>query len=246
MIQTIHKLGRSGIVLLITGISVSTSLFITSMVFYVWQGSAISNIGLAAAILTPLTVTPVVSWYLLGLLMKVSTLEQEMRLLASLDPLTELLNRRAFFNDAKVLVNYAIREQISVSIVALDLDKFKSINDTYGHSTGDLALTNFTKVLKSCCRQSDVTGRLGGEEFAVFLPNTSADEAYLFTQRLHLALGHSPIKVQNTLIKYTVSIGLLSLVPTKMDTIESLLHKVDSSLYIAKNSGRNRTIVHGS
>ena len=246
MIQKIHKLGRPSIVLLITLISVCCSLLITSIVFYVWQGSAISRIGLLAAILTPLTVAPVTSWYLMGLLMKVSALEKEMRLLASLDSLTGLLNRRAFFNDAEVLLHYAVREQISVSVVGLDLDKFKTINDTYGHSAGDLALKHFTAALKGSCRQSDLIGRLGGEEFALFLPSTSAEEAYTLTQRLHKTLSQSSIKVQDTAIQYTVSIGLLSLVPTRADTIETFLQNVDSSLYQAKNSGRNRTVVYGS
>ncbi|MCG9732069.1 GGDEF domain-containing protein [Shewanella sp. Isolate13] len=243
MRETIQTLGRLNTVILITAISVFASVFITFMAFYLRQNGGITHIAIFLASFIPLTVSPLVSWHLMGLLMKIDKLEKEMRKLASLDPLTELFNRRAFFNDANLSIRRAEQERRVVSVIALDLDRFKVINDRYGHSAGDLVLRHFAASIKANCRATDLIGRLGGEEFALLLPNTSAAAAYALAQRLHLTLRQSVIAHEHSKIGYTVSVGVVSLVPRETDTIETLLNKADRSLYLAKETGRNCTVV---
>ncbi|GIU24609.1 hypothetical protein TUM4433_08470 [Shewanella schlegeliana] len=163
--------------------------------------------------------------------------------MASLDPLTDVLNRRAFFQDAAQHIHRAEQERRVVSVIALDLDRFKVVNDRYGHSAGDLVLRHFAATIKANCRTTDLIGRLGGEEFALLLPNTSAAAAYALAQRLYLTLRQSVIRHEHSKIGYTVSVGVISLVPREADTIETLLNKADRSLYLAKETGRNCTVV---
>lgn len=238
-----QRLGRLKIVFLMTAASISVSVFITFFVCYICLHGTVTYIAIFLSIIIPLIVAPLSSWHLIGLLMKVDKLEKEMRKLASLDPLTELLNRRAFFNDANSSIHRAEQDRRVVSVIALDLDRFKAINDSYGHSAGDAVLRHFAATIRANCRTSDIIGRLGGEEFALLLPNTSAAAAYRLAQRLHLTLRQSVISHEHAKIGYTVSIGVISLVPRETDTIETLLNKADRSLYLAKETGRNCTVV---
>ncbi|GIU30371.1 hypothetical protein TUM3792_41080 [Shewanella sp. MBTL60-007] len=226
-----------------TAASISVSIFITFFVCYICLQGSVSYIAILLSVIIPLIVAPLSSWHLLGLLMKIDKLEKEMRKLASLDPLTELCNRRAFFNDAKLAIRCAEQERRVVSVIALDLDRFKAINDSYGHSAGDAVLRHFAATIRANCRTSDLIGRLGGEEFALLLPNTSAVAAYALAQRLHLALRGTVVAYEQSKILYTVSIGVISLVPRETDTIETMLNKADRSLYLAKETGRNCTMV---
>ncbi|ABV88067.1 GGDEF domain-containing protein [Shewanella pealeana] len=246
MRHIIQNLGRLKVVLLITALSVSFSVFITFLAFSLRQTGAVYNIAFFLATFIPLTIAPIVSWPLISLLMKVDSLEKEMRLLASLDPLTELLNRRAFFRDAELYIHRAKQEGRMLSVIALDLDKFKAINDCYGHSAGDAVLRHFSTTIRANCRTSDLMGRLGGEEFALLLPNTSASAAYALAERLHQALRLTAIQYGHSTMRYTVSIGVISVVPQKTDNIEALLNKADRSLYLAKETGRNCTVVFDS
>ncbi|ABZ77383.1 diguanylate cyclase [Shewanella halifaxensis HAW-EB4] len=189
IINVLQKLGRLKIVILITIASILVSVFITLFTFHVGLGEAASHIGIFLAIVIPSIVAPLASWQLIGLLMKIDRLEKEMRRLATIDPLTELLNRRAFFHDAEIYINCAKRELTNLSVIALDLDAFKHINDSYGHSTGDQVLTHFSATLKANSRKSDLICRLGGEEFALLLPSTSENEAYVLSERLPRLLG---------------------------------------------------------
>lgn len=229
-----------------TAVSVSVSVFITFFVCYICLNGAVTYIALFLSIIIPLIVAPLSSWHLIGLLVKIDTLEKEMRLLATLDPLTDLLNRRAFFHDAEIHIHHATQELRMLSVVALDLDKFKAINDSYGHSAGDAVLRHFAAMIRANCRTSDLIGRLGGEEFVLLLPNTSASAAYALSQRLHQALRQAEINHEQSVIRYTVSVGVISVVPQQTDNIETLLNKADRALYLAKETGRNCTVVFDS
>ncbi|MES9827823.1 MAG: GGDEF domain-containing protein [Candidatus Thiodiazotropha sp.] len=164
-----------------------------------------------------------------------------MRELATNDSLTGLLNRRAFFHNSNNFIYFAEREQMPLSIMVVDLDKFKIINDGHGHPAGDKVLKHFGKSVKSISRDGDLAGRIGGEEFSLLLPNTSEDGALAFAERLHSFVRKSTILHGQSSIKYTISIGLVSLVPNEDDNIESIIKNADKSLYMAKEKGRNRT-----
>ena len=188
-------------------------------------------------------VTPLLSWYLVGLLLHIYALEEEMRSLASFDALTGLLSRHAFFDRANNYVSLARRDRNVFSVLLVDLDHFKSINDQYGHPAGDAVLKLFADVINSVARRSDFIGRLGGEEFAVILPSTSANEALEFADRLHDAIQTAVLKYGDSIIEYTASIGLTSFNPGSDENIDSLLARADLALYEAKHNGRNQTAV---
>jgi diguanylate cyclase (GGDEF)-like protein len=164
-----------------------------------------------------------------------------MRRLASYDSLTGLLSRHAFFDNANNYVSLARREKKSFSVLIIDLDHFKLINDRYGHPAGDAVLKLFADVVNSVARRSDIVGRLGGEEFAVLLPSTRSPEALEFAQRLHHAINQAVLKFNGSAIRYSVSIGLAEFDIASGDDIDDLLARADLALYQAKQGGRNQT-----
>ncbi len=190
-----------------------------------------------------LVVAPPVSWVMVGQMLLIYHMEEEMRSLASSDSLTGLLNRRAFFENANSYVSLANRECTDFSVIVIDLDHFKSINDQYGHLAGDAVLQLFADVVNSVARRSDIIGRLGGEEFAIVLPSTGADEAREFSERLHDATGKAVLKYRSSAIHYSISMGSTSSSSSKSDDIIELLTQADIALYQAKREGRNRTVV---
>jgi diguanylate cyclase (GGDEF)-like protein len=170
--------------------------------------------------------------------------EQKMRSLASYDSLTGLLSRHAFFDNTNNYVSLAKREKNPFSVLIIDLDHFKNINDRYGHPAGDAVLRLFADVVNSVARRSDIIGRLGGEEFAMVLPSTSASEAVEFSERLHEAINKAVLKYNGSAIKYTVSIGLAEFTSESVHSVDDLLAQADVALYQAKQAGRNRTATY--
>jgi len=124
------------------------------------------------------------------------------------------------------------------SVMFLDLDNFKHINDTLGHSAGDVALRQFASALKSSLRDSDIPGRMGGEEFGIILPNTDLKNGALLAERLRQNVEESIALHQGKKITFTVSIGLAAY-SEEISNIDELLRKVDEALYEAKAEGRN-------
>lgn len=168
---------------------------------------------------------------------------EKLRDLAYRDEMTGLLNRRAFFDRANAEFEMAKSSKEPLSIAILDIDHFKSINDEYGHPKGDEVLKAFGKLLKGSLRLHDVVGRIGGEEFAVCLPNSKPMNAYGTFERLRTRLckEHLLSDDKGELRPVTVSIGIVGL--TDQKELDSLMILADMALYRAKNQGRNRTIV---
>jgi diguanylate cyclase (GGDEF)-like protein len=165
------------------------------------------------------------------------------KLAAATDPLTGLLNRRGFFEATDSLKAACRRRRMApVSILAFDLDRFKSINDTYGHAGGDTVLQLFAKVVRETLRATDIVGRLGGEEFVALLPSTAADAA-IAAERVRAALAAASIVHEGRRIAVTVSIGVASDSPAA--AIDSLITRADEVLYRAKENGRNRVEIAG-
>lgn len=169
--------------------------------------------------------------------------ELELRLLATTDSLTGAMSRRAFLAEARRDVARAERERDELSCILIDLDHFKSINDTYGHGVGDLVLQRVVAKVKSELRPSDYIGRLGGEEFAVMLPGASQDLALDVAERIRSAVAAMAIQVSAGEIGVTVSVGLATRTPAEK-SIELLLENADAALYEAKSGGRNRTVCY--
>ena len=161
--------------------------------------------------------------------------------LATYDSLTSLLNRRAFLHHAKKEIETARHSSGSFSIVLIDIDKFKLINDNLGHAAGDEVLLQFAVTIKNQLRQNDIAGRIGGEEFALLLSGTGLDEALILAERLRSTIENSPANYQGKEICYTISAGVAEY-NRSITNLDQLLKKADDAMYEAKNKGRNRVV----
>jgi diguanylate cyclase (GGDEF)-like protein/PAS domain S-box-containing protein len=166
-------------------------------------------------------------------------MEVELRDLATSDPLTGLPNRRHFLSRLEEeFVRLQRLEKQSVCVLMLDLDHFKQVNDTYGHSTGDAVLKHFAKILHEGLRKIDTAGRLGGEEFGIILPGADVAAAETFAERLRHMVETSPLQTDGLAVKSTVSIGVAAMRPIYTSSNDVLEH-ADEALYAAKSGGRN-------
>ena len=161
--------------------------------------------------------------------------------LATVDPLTGLENRRSLMDFSEVQLKLAQRYKSFFSILLIDLDYFKKINDTYGHLIGDEILKNIAKILKESLRNVDHIGRFGGEEFIVILPNTTLKNAVLVAEKVRDAIANFVHNIEEQNIQTTVSIGIASY-NSLDDDVNQILERADQALYTAKSSGRNCSI----
>jgi diguanylate cyclase (GGDEF)-like protein/PAS domain S-box-containing protein len=167
-------------------------------------------------------------------------LEAELQRQAHLDYLTGLANRRSFMDRSEIELSRTRRYDNPLSILMLDIDHFKQINDTYGHQSGDHVLKSVAITFQDVLRKVDIIGRLGGEEFAVVLPETGITKATEVAERLREKISSSEVALSDGInIRFTVSIGIAALVD-KNSNIDMLLNEADKALYKAKQAGRNR------
>ncbi|WP_260604404.1 GGDEF domain-containing protein [Pandoraea apista] len=162
--------------------------------------------------------------------------------MAMRDGLTGALNRRAFLMQADRLFAAALAQKRRLSVLMLDIDHFKAVNDTWGHAIGDRVIVELTLVLRATLRKGTVIGRLGGEEFAVLLPEADAQRALQASERLLTAIGGASVPGPNGPVRFSASIGVGSLALDDAD-FSALLQRADRALYAAKQAGRNRVAV---
>lgn len=168
-------------------------------------------------------------------------LEQKLKDLATIDDMTGLWNRRYFMHAGELEFERAQRYDEVFSVLMIDADRFKGVNDQYGHAGGDAVLINLARVMQARVRKVDVVGRLGGEEFAVLLPKTPAYEAGLLAERIREAIAQTPTAYDHQIIPLTVSIGVASYQAGDTHLDQAIL-RADKALYQAKSEGRNRVI----
>ena len=168
--------------------------------------------------------------------------ELELRLIASIDSLTGLMTRRAFLDAGRRDVARALRYGRNLSCLMIDVDRFKTINDAQGHAAGDLVLQDIAATCRLQLRAGDYLGRVGGEEFAVILPETGCEEAFEVAERLRNAIAAEPVAAPGGPICVTASIGTAML--TRPQDLGTLMANADAALYAAKADGRNRTVCH--
>jgi two-component system cell cycle response regulator len=165
--------------------------------------------------------------------------KQRYEQLATVDQLTGCLNRRALQEKLEAEVERARRYAFHLTLLLLDLDRFKHINDTRGHLAGDAVLRQVGAILREEVRSVDIVGRFGGEEFLVGLPNTAADGGLVFAERLRLRIADHPFAIANETLRVTVSIGVASFAAEGSSGVEDLFARADAALYRAKDAGRN-------
>lgn len=161
--------------------------------------------------------------------------------LANIDPLTKSLTRRQLFNIAESeFLRYA-RYRRPLSILVMDADHFKNINDSYGHHAGDIVLRSLSLVALEKKRAQDTFGRLGGEEFGLILPETNLEQARIVAERIQKTWEQSPVNLDGELIQSTVSIGVAE-ANTDDRSFDDVLRRADRNMYKAKEGGRNRVV----
>jgi diguanylate cyclase (GGDEF)-like protein len=156
------------------------------------------------------------------------------------DPLTGCLNRRALETRLRTDLRQAKRRATTLAVLAIDLDHFKEINDTYGHPFGDLVLTGAARIMKETARDTDAVARLGGDEFIVVLPDTGWEGALTFAERIRRRVDETTFSSSTASIRITISVGVALARGTDPVSAATLLQDADQSLYKAKSAGRNR------
>jgi len=159
--------------------------------------------------------------------------------IANIDYLTNILNRRAFYNRANQYFAYAKRNDIEVSVMMIDIDFFKKVNDTYGHEAGDVVLKKLADIIKDSIREEDIFGRLGGEEFGICILNSNATILCKVAQKIRHNVESAIVNYKDSEIKFTISIGCHNMI-SNTENFETALNKADKALYEAKNTGRNK------
>ncbi len=165
--------------------------------------------------------------------------EERLRVLANTDTLNGIANRRHFLEQVELELARTDRFHNPGALIMLDIDYFKRINDTYGHAVGDAVLCHFTSTTQHRLRKIDLLGRLGGEEFGIFLPGTDAQGAMAFAEKLRAYIEATPAPSDRGMIRFTLSMGVAEFDPDD-SVLETLMVRADIALYRAKEGGRNR------
>jgi diguanylate cyclase (GGDEF)-like protein len=171
--------------------------------------------------------------------------EDALRQQATTDALTGAVNRRRFIELATGEIKRATRLGHPLALATIDIDYFKSINDTYGHSIGDQALIVLTRICLGHIREIDVLARFGGDEFVVLFPETTAGDAQAVMERVSLALTAQPVDVSGKPVVLTISVGIAGIASESM-SLDTLLDHADHALYQAKEAGRNRVVLRST
>jgi diguanylate cyclase (GGDEF)-like protein len=242
--KIIERLGHTKSVIAVTICALFMALSLTyAFITYLNRQLQPADVYFLATIL-PLIIAPIIGHFVFQILFSVHGQEIKMRELASTDSLSGLLTRRAWFEFAENYLSIAQRKKQSFVILMLDLDNFKTINDTFGHTAGDEVLVSFSHTAENIARESDIISRFGGEEFAFLLPDTSTEQAYNLCERLQNEIRNTVVKFEANNITYTTSIGLASYTIDQSLTIDQLLTLADKALYKAKSQGKNCSVVY--
>jgi len=170
--------------------------------------------------------------------------EAELETQAQMDALTEVANRRHFLDLGNRALAQARRHRYPLTVLMLDIDHFKQVNDTYGHQVGDRVLRTFAQLCKQSLREEDLLGRIGGEEFAIILPHADIEAACANARRIRERFASTIIRLADAVqFSCSVSIGVSDLNPSHL-SLEELLQQADLALYQAKHEGRNRVVTY--
>lgn len=243
MRKHIQKLSRPQLVFIITLVAVCSAVILDFTISSILNHQYIIEETIIRVVSIPLIITPFLSWYLVGFMFNLDRLEKKMSLLATYDDLTKLLNRRAFYHSCESIDEYSIQNEKNYCLLIIDLDDFKKINDQYGHIAGDAVLASFGHLSKSLARNSDVLGRIGGEEFGILLPGTELKQAENFADRLRKETQDTEMTHEGKQVLHTISIGISVKIHDQKLSFQQVMANADHALYIAKNNGRNKVEV---
>ncbi|WP_166267657.1 GGDEF domain-containing protein [Marinobacter caseinilyticus] len=224
--------------------SVHAALMAIQVVVMAWPDTLPDTVRILEAILISHILLATCTALTLPLLVSVQT-EQALKALSERDELTQLFNRRALFHKATDCFMDAVKRNIPLTVLMIDIDHFKRVNDRWGHATGDMALRFVGEFLRLELRDEDIIGRIGGEEFTAVLPNTSRSQGQLIAQRLCEQLAQSGHKIGGQPLGLSISVGVAHR-NTRHSEFKSILTDADAALYVAKNNGRNAISISDS
>jgi len=242
MRNLVRKLGHFQVIILITLAAVISAEILAYGVVKIFSFPYPVPSTPVVTFLVTAILTPFLSWHLLKLLFFIDDMEQKMNHLATYDSMTKLLSRQAFFKQAQHLHDDFQKNNQTYSVCIIDIDNFKSINDTYGHALGDKVLINFGQIFYNVFKSDYTIGRIGGEEFALLL-YVDIHKAKQYIEVLQEAITQSNILYKGEHVKYTVSIGIFENKTSNTLLFDNALSKADTALYYAKLSGKNKYIV---
>lgn len=173
--------------------------------------------------------------------------KERLTLMVNKDPLTNLYNRRYFNDISKTLMHIGQREKDGLSLLMIDIDRFKTINDTYGHLVGDIVIKELAFILLKMTRSSDVVIRFGGEEFLILLPHTHLNGAVQISQKIRDTVKSLDVHIDNdidNIIKFTISIGITECYCDDDTEVDTVVQRADEAMYDAKHNGRDRMVIY--
>ena len=218
------------------------SLLITLFLHHL-TNTAIGYLGIVSALLAPTLIAPIIIYKFLDIIRQLRLAHELLENLSQEDYLTGVYNRRHLEMTASKEFSLGRRHDFPVSIMIMDLDRFKQINDTYGHLVGDQVLIELTQCVYEMIRQTDIFGRYGGEEFVLFMPHTALEDALMLAERIRQAVADRSFESDSGTLNVTISLGVATMTP-KTNTLEDLILNADLALYRAKEQGRNRVEVY--
>lgn len=236
-----------------TALSVAASVLITLGIYYVATGSfTTSNLGLMIATIAPALIAPIGSWKYISLSYRLRQANERLKVLSELDSLTSTLNRRTFMEVADKHLSLAARHSFPTSLMVLDFDHFKQVNDQHGHAMGDKVLVQTINVIRETIRETDVIARIGGEEFILLLPHTAREGALLLAERILQVVRNNQVSIKEIshrhdsvaqiALQVTVTIGGATC-ETSSTNLDEMMSHADRLLYAAKQAGRDRFII---
>lgn len=231
------KVGKVRSVLVITAVSVGLSVLMTWAANALFMPNVPLEEWLYISIAAPAIISPLVSGIVLSLLYQLAEAKAALVTMSETDPLTGVGNRRHFMNRARQAAFEAVSLQTPLCIVLIDIDHFKRLNDSYGHTVGDAALVMVANVCRRGLRAGDVFSRWGGEEFIALLPSASLEAGCLLAERLRASVAEATVVGGPT--EVTISLGVAEL-SSGFETLDEIIETADRRLYVAKQAGRNR------
>ena len=220
------------LVILVVAVAASGS------VLYLFGKYELVEIGVTVAAIVSLLIAPISSYRVLSLIQQLEETRKDLEDISTHDYLTGIFNRRFMIEQANTILALGFRHHFQVSLIMMDIDHFKQVNDTHGHTTGDGVLVELAKYVRSLIRVTDIFGRYGGEEFIVFMPHTPLEDAVGLAERIREGVKSS--RFSNLAI--TISMGV-SVANESTKTLDDLIDKADVAMYEAKGAGRDRVKV---
>ena len=217
------------------------SAAISATIHYPLLGIGMTPVAWLITLLCPILISPLMSGITLHLLLELERAHERLRVMNDSDHLTGLFNRRYFMNRLSGELERTARYGGTFSVAFVDIDDFKGVNDAFGHLGGDEVLRRLAETCSGCMRETDTFARIGGEEFALLMPETEGGEAHRLLERLRAAVEATRITLPEQVLRVTISVGVVTNNGKPVE-LNRILRLADEALYDAKRRGKNRVV----